>query len=97
MSILLTVIETFNVILPYRNAKSILYGMVPIGTDNRIINTLILLYKQFVFNCKERPKTLIFTMYKLRVKQFEHIESVISKKMENISVNWKDGLSTILQ
>ena len=36
-------------------------------------------------------------MYKLRVKQFEHIESVISKKMENISVIWKDGLSTILQ
>ena len=45
MSILLTVIETFNVILPYRNAKSILYGMVPTGTDNPIINTLILLYK----------------------------------------------------
>ena len=28
-------------------------------------------------------------MYKLRVKQFEHIASVISQKMENIPVIWK--------
>ena len=72
--------DTFNLILPNRNAKSILYGIVPTGTDNPIINTLILLHKQFVFNCKEKPKTLIFTMYKLKVKQFEYIESVISHK-----------------
>ena len=71
--------------MPNCNAKSILYGILPSSTDNPIINTMILLYKQFVFNCKEKPKTLIFKMYKLKIKQFEHIESVISQKNEKYS------------
>ena len=73
--------ETFNIII-LPTCKSILYGKAPTSTDNLIINKLILLYKQFEFKCKEKPN---FTMYKLKVKQFETNESVIRQKNRKYS------------
>ena len=43
--------KNFNVNLPEMNAIDVLYGVSPDNIENALINTLLLIYKQIVYQC----------------------------------------------
>ena len=70
--------KNFNVNLPEMNATDVLYGVSPDNIENALINTLLLIYKQIVYQCRDNKTNMTLTFYKLKVKQLEAIEHEIN-------------------
>ena len=60
------------------NAIDVLYGVSPDNIENVLINTLLLIYKQIVHQCRDNKTNMTLTFYKLKVKQLEAIEHKIN-------------------
>ena len=60
------------------NAIDVLYGVSPDNIENVLINTLLLIYKQIVYQCRDNKTNMTLTFYKLKVKQLEAIEHQIN-------------------
>ena len=75
------------------NVITIIYGILPSSIDNALENTLILLYKQLVFTCKERTNDLTLNLYKSKLKQLESVEYTINKTKHKFGTHRKNGPS----
>ena len=71
------------------NVITIIYGILPSSIDNALENTLILLYKQLVFTCKERTNDLTLNLYKYKLKQLESVEYTINKNKHKFGIHRK--------
>ena len=60
------------------NAIDVLYGVSPDNIENVLINTLLLIYKQIVYQCRDNKTNMTLTFFKLKVKQLETIEHKIN-------------------
>jgi hypothetical protein len=77
--------KTFNVKLPQMNITTILYGFLPPNINNALVNSLILLYKQIVYNSRLEKNNLTLNVYKLMVDKMEYMERKINiSKMKNL-------------
>ena len=69
---------------------TIIYGILPSSIGNNTLeNTLILLYKQLVFTCKERTNDLTLNLYKSKLKQLESVEYTINKTKHKFGTHRK--------
>ena len=71
--------KNFNVNLPQIDAlMSCMEFHQTDNIENVLINTLILMYKQRVYQCKDNKINMTITFFKIKVKQLEAIEHKIN-------------------
>ena len=59
----------FNVNLPNWDDNIILYGVSPSRKHNSLLNHNIMLFKQFVYNCRSNIKSLNLHNFLLKVQE----------------------------
>ena len=60
-----------NVNLPNCDDNIILYGISPSTKHNTLLNHIIMLFKQFVYNCRSNIKSLNLHNFFLKVQENE--------------------------
>ena len=62
----------------------ILYGIIPWSRANWLQNHIILLYKQFLFQNRDRPNNLALCKFQAELNQIEVIEYRIASKRDRM-------------
>ena len=73
-------VRILGIEMPKFEQKVILYGLTPFNMNNALQNHILLLFKQFVYMCRNETKMLSLHKFKSYIDQTETIEYKKSRK-----------------
>ena len=77
-------LESIGIEMPKFEQNVILYGLTPFNRNNALQNHILLLFKQFVYMCRDETKMLSLHKFKIYIDQIQKIEYKIAKKNNKI-------------
>ena len=60
----------YKLLLPELNIINIKYRILPCSVNNALLNLIIILYKQIIFNGRNNPKTISIELFKFKLREF---------------------------